>query len=90
MTWRAEVETAVIATLVHLGVSNTAANDRDAQVLDLLCDEDVTYDFIPEVQRRLRIVVPSHLWEEVSSVGEVIEMIVRLRVETSKEAEGLR
>jgi acyl carrier protein len=72
---RPSVEEAVYRVLEDLGVKPADARRHDAQLLDLVLDEDATCGFIPDVQELLGIQVPNEEWERVSTVGEAIAML---------------
>ena len=66
---------AVIDTLLSLGVAAERLSDLNVPVLRLLHDDDVTFDFIPEVQRALGVEVPPEAWEHVQTVQQVVDLL---------------
>jgi|tagenome__1003787_1003787.scaffolds.fasta_scaffold20987786_4 acyl carrier protein len=69
------VAEAVYSVLERLGVSPVAARETDVPLLNLLLDEDATFEFVPEIEEVLDVRVPPEDWERVQTVTEVIVML---------------
>lgn len=65
---------AVSAVLEEIGVPASVVRS-DATLLDLMLDEDLTFWFVPGVQKRLGISPPTSAWEQVRTVSDAIEML---------------
>ena len=74
---RDRVRETLTAALVALGVPAGDAADPGKRILDLIWDEDATFQLIPGVQRDLGISVPLFEWESVWTIGDMVELLAR-------------
>jgi hypothetical protein len=72
-----QVVDAVNSALLSLGVAAERLSDPNVPILRLLHDDDVTFDFIPEVQRALGVEVPPEAWEHVQTIQDVVDLLYR-------------
>ena len=73
---RQKIEQAVYAMLEEIGLPAGEAV-ADAKLLEIMLDEDVTYWFVPGVERRLGVEIPLTEWEFVVTVGDSIATLER-------------
>jgi hypothetical protein len=71
-----EVKDVVYAVLREIGVPESAMVP-EAELLILMVDEDVTFWFVPQVERLLKTKIPVTEWERVRTVSETIDMLER-------------
>ncbi len=83
-----QVVEVVRGTLLSLGVAAERVSDLNVPVLRLLHDDDVTFDFIPEVQKALGVEVSHVKWEYVQTVQDVVELLYHHKVRPSWTVAG--
>jgi hypothetical protein len=69
------VDEAVYTVLENLGVPPSAARGGEVPLLQLLLDDDLTFEFVPDIEEILNVRVPLDEWERVRTVDEVIAML---------------
>ena len=71
-----QVTAIVLSELENMGIE-LSPGVLDARLLALAADEDVTMDFIPDVERRLGVISSVKPWEKVFTVAQAIELWCR-------------
>jgi acyl carrier protein len=66
------IEDAVFTALEEIGVAPEDARRLDAPLLDLALDEDITFGFVPRVEKNLGLQLPLEAWESVYTVADAI------------------
>jgi hypothetical protein len=73
---RRKVEDVVYAVLADIGVPAPEAVP-DAELLEIMFDEDAASWFVPQVERLLNVKITTAEWEYVRTVSETIDMLER-------------
>jgi acyl carrier protein len=75
-----EITAVVRAALLDLGIPEARIAPDARLVKDLRADsDDLSFGFIPEVERKLGIEVPSRAWSEVYTVADVSKVLIAHR-----------
>ncbi|MBB4638944.1 hypothetical protein [Longimicrobium terrae] len=73
---REHVTAIVLSELENLGIT-IRPGVLDMPLLSLALDEDLTFDFIPDVERRLGVSSPPEPWKRVFTASQAIEVWCR-------------
>ena len=85
---RNEIEQIIYVVLNESLAMDTNGIDATDELTKLNVDtDDWTFSFIPDLQERLGVSVPAEEWSNVSTVSEIVEMLLPYIKESPPTAE---